>query len=191
MVGPQMCEKNRTKSESERGKCQKRVLRGGRKINSRIISSARSRVAHPFKREWRRNGVAARWLLWLLCSLGLPPILMSATQITRLLELTFIQRHNSPLKGKSEYVWGSGFCGLAWCSNHLSVYPAVHVSYSFLFAHHRYERLLGKYICTSVHVYQRTFLPTEKWRVLIEERQGYWLMIHSWKTMPDFTFSTT
>ena len=88
---------------------------------------------------------------------SLPPILMSATQITRLLELTFIQRHNSPLKGKSEYVWGSGFCGLAWCSNHLSVYPAVHVSYSFLFAHHRYERLLGKYICTSVHVYQRTF----------------------------------
>ena len=50
MFGPQMCEKNPTKSESERGKCQKRVLRGGRKINRTIMSSASSSGPSPLKR---------------------------------------------------------------------------------------------------------------------------------------------
>ena len=110
---------------------------------------------------------------------------MSATKITRLLELTFIQRHIC-LKRKKRVCWGSGCCGLTWCSNHLSVYPAVHVSYSFLFAHHPYERLLGKYICTTVPAYYFTTWKVKglESRLLIEERQGYWLMIHSWKQCP-------
>ena len=50
--------KNLTKSESERGKCQKRVSRGGRKINRTIMSSSRSSGPSHLKRvnkkrSWR------------------------------------------------------------------------------------------------------------------------------------------
>ena len=37
MVGPQMCGKSVTKSESERGKCQKRILRKGRMHERRMM----------------------------------------------------------------------------------------------------------------------------------------------------------